>query len=223
MGLCPLAASLSDGMPREMEVYLHHKSGHRIPVLVRVNPLRNAEGIITGAIELFTDLSPEEFLWDKIQTYQRLALLDPLTELPNRRYLDQQVRSQLAQLERYQLPFGVLSFTLVNPQDFVVRYGMTNFEKALTVIAQTLRHNLRPYDVVGRYDHDEFHGIFPNVDANYLTLVGMRLLALIQNSAVEDDHGNRCVFEVHACIDIAQMGDSVVSLLERLDHTPLRV
>ncbi len=32
---CPLAACMSDGLPREAEVFLHHADGHRVPVLVR--------------------------------------------------------------------------------------------------------------------------------------------------------------------------------------------
>ena len=32
---CPLAATMRDGKTRESSVYLHHKFGHRVPVLVR--------------------------------------------------------------------------------------------------------------------------------------------------------------------------------------------
>jgi len=36
-GMCPLAATITDGKPREDEVYMHHKNGHRIPFSVRVS------------------------------------------------------------------------------------------------------------------------------------------------------------------------------------------
>ena len=29
---CPLAACMEDGLPREVEVFLHHADGHRMPV-----------------------------------------------------------------------------------------------------------------------------------------------------------------------------------------------
>ena len=39
MGGCPLHATLQDGNARSAQVYLHHKSGHRVRVNVRIRPL----------------------------------------------------------------------------------------------------------------------------------------------------------------------------------------
>ena len=36
---CPLAATMNDGIAREADLFLQHKSGHRVPVTVRVTPL----------------------------------------------------------------------------------------------------------------------------------------------------------------------------------------
>ena len=41
LALGPLAHTIEDGQPRAASVYLHHKDGHRIPVLVRVAPVRD--------------------------------------------------------------------------------------------------------------------------------------------------------------------------------------
>ena len=40
-GLCPLARTLKDCKARQTGIFLHHKQGHRVPVKVRVYPLRN--------------------------------------------------------------------------------------------------------------------------------------------------------------------------------------
>ena len=50
---CPLQKTLSDGQDRETEIFLHHKDGHRVPVSVRVTPMRNDAGEIIGAMEVF--------------------------------------------------------------------------------------------------------------------------------------------------------------------------
>jgi len=83
---CPLSASLADGQPRESRVFLHHKSGHRVPVDVRVGALRDAAGHMLGALEVFSDASNQEALQDQVQQLSRLAFLDMLTQLPNRRF-----------------------------------------------------------------------------------------------------------------------------------------
>lgn len=56
-GMCPLAATIADEKPREAEIYMHHKDGHRIPVSIRVSTLTDRDGNIIGGIELFTDIS----------------------------------------------------------------------------------------------------------------------------------------------------------------------
>src|SRR3954469_21301394 len=51
---CPLQAVLRDGTPREAEVYLRHREGHRVPVAVRVAPLL-CDNRVRGAVEIFSD------------------------------------------------------------------------------------------------------------------------------------------------------------------------
>ncbi|MCK4965685.1 PAS domain-containing protein, partial [bacterium] len=48
--LCPLDKTLKEGTSSELESFLHHKNGHRVPVLIRCSPIRNAQGEITGAV-----------------------------------------------------------------------------------------------------------------------------------------------------------------------------
>ena len=50
---CPLHETLHDGAPRKAQVYLHHKSGHRVRVDIKIRPLF-IEGEIIGATEVFS-------------------------------------------------------------------------------------------------------------------------------------------------------------------------
>ena len=47
---CPLVASLRDGASHEVEVFLPHKQGRRVPVTARIQPLRGPDGSIVGAV-----------------------------------------------------------------------------------------------------------------------------------------------------------------------------
>ncbi len=38
---CPLHATIQDGVPREANVFLQHKNGHRVPVMVKALPIYN--------------------------------------------------------------------------------------------------------------------------------------------------------------------------------------
>ncbi|RME25886.1 MAG: PAS domain-containing protein [Deltaproteobacteria bacterium] len=52
---CPLVAGMKADAPGDAQVFLHHKEGHRVPVDVRVVPIRDEEGRVTGAAETFRD------------------------------------------------------------------------------------------------------------------------------------------------------------------------
>ena len=84
-GMCPLKTTIADGMPREAEIYMHHKEGHRIPVSVRVSTLTDKNGNTIGGIELFTDISNQTANELRVKELEKLALLDNLTQLANRK------------------------------------------------------------------------------------------------------------------------------------------
>lgn len=59
---CPAAHTLGDGRPREANVFLLHKDGHRVPVRIRVAPILDAANRIIGVVEVFSDNSSRETL-----------------------------------------------------------------------------------------------------------------------------------------------------------------
>jgi GGDEF domain-containing protein len=66
--------------------------------------LREADGSIVGAIEIFSDDSAQMETSRKIEAMKRLAFLDHLTQLPNRRFVEMSSRTALAE---YQVHEGV--------------------------------------------------------------------------------------------------------------------
>ncbi len=107
-GVCPLAATIADGMDREAQVFLHHKDGHRVPVLVRVGLLRDPDGKVIGSIELFTDISNIQANTLRVQELEKLALLDNLTQLANRNYIERELQARFEEHKRMKVPFGIL-------------------------------------------------------------------------------------------------------------------
>ncbi|GEM_PF-2512779 len=135
---CPLSAVMDDGEPREAEVFLHHKQGHRLPVSVRVSPLRDIEGNITGGIELFSDISHREALALQIEELKRHALVDTLTGLPNRRHLESVLKNSLDQMKRVSVPFGILFADIDHFKKFNDDHGHETGDLALKTVAETL-------------------------------------------------------------------------------------
>lgn len=181
---CPLLQTLQDGKNREADVFLHHRDGHRQPVQVRVAPVRNAAGEITGAVELFSDNSPSRALQQRVKDLEALAMLDPLTNLANRRYIQTQVEVHLEKMHRFGWPFGLLFWDIDRFKQINDTYGHDAGDEVLKCIAGTLSSNLRPFDIPGRWGGDELVTLIPNVDKNALLDIASRLLALARESYI---------------------------------------
>lgn len=57
---CPLLRSLQTGINQNAKVYPKHKDGHRFPTETHIGIIRNEQGIVIGAIEVFNDISVSE-------------------------------------------------------------------------------------------------------------------------------------------------------------------
>src|SRR5580692_3847783 len=90
---CPLTACMTDGHAREITSYLHSKSGRKVPAAVRVRSMKGADGATVGALEIISDDAVHSEARRKIESMQRLAYLDHLTQMPNRRFLETRLAS----------------------------------------------------------------------------------------------------------------------------------
>jgi diguanylate cyclase (GGDEF)-like protein/PAS domain S-box-containing protein len=214
---CPLSRTLSDGLVREAEVYLRHKDGHRVPIFVRVSPLRDSGGDVVGAVETFSDSSSKAELIHRLKDLQRMALLDPLTERANRRCINIKLRSRLDEMKRYGWPFGVLFIDIDNFKAVNDEYGHSIGDKVLRMVARTLSSSLRSFDILGRYGGEEFVAIITNVDAEQLYSFANRLRILVEKSTLSTESGTvRVTVSIGATL--AQPDDSVETLIKRADQ-----
>ena len=184
LGGCPLAATMEDGELRENEIYLHHKDGYRVPVLVRTAPIRDEDGQIVGGAETFSDNLVRKEMRDEIEELSRLALFDQLTEVGNRRYAEMTLTSRQDELDRYGWPYGVLMIDIDHFKSFNDRFGHDVGDVVLRMVAQTLKANTRSFDVVARWGGEEFVIILEKVEASELAKRAAMLCRLVEASSM---------------------------------------
>lgn len=101
-----------------------------------------------------------ERLADRFQYFleraKHLALLDPLTQLPNRRYFIEQVQLLLENRRLQEDAFAVLFVDIDKFKNINDSYGHGIGDAALKLVADQLRALTRPGDFLGRYGGDEF-------------------------------------------------------------------
>lgn len=184
---CPLLATMEDTLTREAEVFFHHRRGHRVPVSVRTTPLEDDEGNVVGGIELFAEISPEENLRERMAELERQSLLDLLTGVPNRRYLDSELAALFALWQKSGVPFGVLFFDIDHFKGFNDTHGHDIGDRVLETTAKTLVSAVRSFDVIGRWGGEEFVGLFPNAERETLASIGERLRSAVEATWIEAD------------------------------------
>lgn len=218
---CPLDATLERGLDQERSAYFRSRDGQRVPVLVNVSPRRNETGRITGAFGTFLDTSTDMATLDTLTRLQRLALLDPLTRLGNRRFIERELKKRLEELRRYNWPFGVLFIDIDGFKTINDNHGHTIGDKVLKAVAGHLSKSLRSIDFIGRWGGDEFIAAIVNVNALKLRSIAERI-RLLMGHAVSDSFdldrvGNTPRVSISLGATIGTAEDTVFTLIERAD------
>ena len=214
---CPLAKTIADGKPREDEIYMLHKDGHRVPVSVRVSTLTDADGNVTGGIELFTDISNQAANELRVKELEKLALLDNLTQLANRNYIEREIQGRFEEKKRLKVPFGILFIDIDHFKKFNDLYGHDVGDDVLKFVANTFTSNSRPFDLYGRWGGEEFIGIIRNIDSRDLAMLGNRLRVLIAKSyLLRGDEKLSVTVSIGATLVKAE--DTIDTLIKRADN-----
>jgi len=215
-GDCPLSRTLEDGLPHRVDVYLHHKGGHRVPVEVRVRPIWGGNGEVVGAVEVFSDNSRQRAVRERAKDLAKFAFLDPASQVGNRSYLEQQLSQHLDQFATFGTPFGIMLADFDEFKNINDTYGHAAGDTVLVTIAKTMANCLRASDVVGRWGGDEFLAILPGITRQFLANVSEKLRKLVAQSTVPV---SGAVIRVTVSVGAAMVapGDSTESLLKRAD------
>jgi len=90
-----------------------------------------------------------------------LAVIDPLTELFNRRYFDRVILREMARVERRGTPLVFLMLAIDNLKLANTLYGRVAGDRLLIELARLLENNLRPSDIPIRHAGDDFLVLLP--------------------------------------------------------------
>ena len=218
---CPIHCAMDTGQAGEAKVFMHHREGHRVPVSVRTLPLRDDQGGIVGAIEVFSDQTPQMAFKQREEELEQLVLLDELTRVGNRRAGLAAHDRRLSELERYGWSFGLLFIDVDHFKELNDREGHAAGDEVLRMVAATIAHNVRAFDEVSRWGGEEFLVICPKIEPELLVSLAERLRALAGTAVITDtERMLRSTVSVGATL--ARPGDTTESLVARADELMYR-
>ena len=212
---CPLYATLIDSRQRKDEVFLRHKDGHRIPVVVNIFPIREDNKTI-GAVEIFTPNSPTIYEDDLIEKLSDMAMNDQLTKLSNRRKMESYIEYRLHEFKRFQSKFCVIFLDIDDFGTFNNRYGHEAGDEILKSVARSVSRSVRTDDLFGRWGGEEFIGVFGIKNDYEAALMAEKVRMLIANSEVCSPDGNLSV-TASIGVTVVDKDDTIESIVKRAD------
>jgi diguanylate cyclase (GGDEF)-like protein len=149
--------------------------------------------------------------------FERLATVDGLTGLRNRRWLDDAFTRQLERSTRAGEAVAVLMIDIDRFKVLNDRFGHLTGDAVLCRVARVLVGSLRPQDLLARYGGEEFAVLLPALDVPGALLVAERLREAV--ATPEHDEGHEPLPAATISIGVAahQPRESLAMLLSRAD------
>jgi diguanylate cyclase (GGDEF)-like protein/PAS domain S-box-containing protein len=213
---CPLVQSMAQRRGVEAEVFLHHSEGHRVPVHVRCQPVRDPDGKVVGAVEIFNEDGFYRNAISRIETLERASTTDELTGLPNRRSADLSLRSRLVDVQEAQWPLGLLFADIDFFKQFNDVHGHAVGDEVLRVVARSLTAGLRESDFAARWGGEEFVVVSAAANREQIETLAARLRNLVDASTVTAG-GVELGVTLSIGATLASPADTIESLVERAD------
>ena len=213
---CPLQKTIDDGIMREAPVFLHHKNGHRVPVSIRTIPLFEGKEVI-GAVEVFTDGTEEFDRLKDLQELRALALKDQLTELPNRRYLNNFLSERWNEYQNLEIPFGLIFMDIDHFKNVNDAYGHGVGDEVLKMVGKSTRAALRRGDLVGRWGGEEFIIVVSTGEEEELRIIAEKIRMLIEQSTLLVQ-GIEVSVTVSLGVTLPFIEDSLAMMIKRADE-----
>jgi diguanylate cyclase (GGDEF)-like protein len=110
-----------------------------------------------------------------------LSNMDGLTRLYNHKYCYERLEEEIKRAYRYKCRLCLAMIDIDHFKDINDTFGHQAGDKALVVIANTIRNSLRELDIVGRYGGEEFIAILPEIGLEECYIAAERIRKNVEN------------------------------------------
>jgi len=164
-------------------------------VLERVRDYEKQTALVTKQVSLAAA---------KGEDIEKLALLDPITELYNHRAFVKELKAELARAKRYKHPASLVLLSVDGYDDLASQFGPLTAEAIQKIVSHAIRSALREVDVASKYNQWQYAVILPQTNAAGASLVGERMRLRVGNQAINHNGQN---FSVTVSVGVATFPD----------------
>ncbi|MCF7919376.1 MAG: diguanylate cyclase [Candidatus Cloacimonetes bacterium] len=179
-----LKRGMRDDPRKENVCRIFHKDGHVVFIQYSSFTIKVDNGYRLGIVvrdNTATILSQRKIAAQNEELNQayikmeKLARIDPLTQIANRRDIEYRLDYEKGRVTRYHHPLAIAIGDIDDFKHFNDTYGHDMGDFVLIEIARLLNKTIREQDMIGRWGGEEFIFVFPDTDIEGGTIICNRI------------------------------------------------
>jgi len=158
---------------------------------------------------------------NQIRTIEMLSNLDQLTQIPNRRSLDQQLLSEWGRSIRENIPLSLMMIDVDKFKVYNDTYGHLQGDRVLKMIAEAIYVTLhRAGDYAARFGGEEFCVLLPGADIEGAMLVAEQVRKAIESLVFHCEDGTSAKVTISVGVHslIPTVTDTIPELVAKADN-----
>ena len=162
--------------------------GRTLLVDSSIDPLRRADGELSGYVEVFEDITERK---QREQELYERATRDALTGVANRGHFMALAAQEIERARRFAEPLSVLLIDVDHFKKINDEHGHDTGDRALVTLARFCQQNTRRIDTVGRLGGEEFAILMPRADKEPALEAAQRLRLKLAEQRINLGVGGR--------------------------------
>ena len=208
------AAGLTEPSNQAIEVEIFNQDGGLVLLEVKVALLHSTEGKVEGFVASARDISERKQLEESLR---HSAHHDPLTGLPNRRFLEQRLNDALIKRIKRSTEVSLLFIDLDGFKRINDTLGHEAGDQVLLEVAERILACIRPSDMVGRLGGDEFVVLIEGVSDGWIpSTIARRITESFEQPMKVAGHKLKISASIGVAVSSSQTSDAS-DLLRRAD------
>ena len=155
------------------------------------------------------------------QAQKKLAFIDGLTQIPNRRFFDQFLAEHWSESKRKKQSLSIILCDVDYFKKYNDTYGHQAGDVCLQQVAKSISQNVRSQDLAARYGGEEFVVVLPNATPEIAMMIAQRICNHLRGLQIPHSSSQASEYVSLSC-GVASTNNNLVSspeyLIANADH-----
>jgi len=125
--------------------------------------------------------------YGELKKVERHARTDAITGLRNRHAMEESFMREITRCEKDEDPISLIMIDIDNFKVFNDQFGHVAGDRALSAVADILRQQFRPRDLLVRYGGDEFAVLLPGAGQDQATIIADRVRQSVSGNTADSN------------------------------------